>query len=47
MKKFVMVLIQIMGFVLGAAALFSIIIIGMDLINRQLEDKRGGTDTED
>lgn len=47
MKKFLMVLFQLLGFVLGAAALFSLTIVGMDLINRRIEDGKASADAEE
>ena len=45
MKKFVFVLFDVLGFVLKLFLLFSLAIIGMDLINKHNEEKLSRKDS--
>ena len=47
MKKFVLVLFQVLGFVLNAILIFGLLIVGMDLINRNKENRQKTSDNNE
>ncbi len=47
MKKFVLVLFQVLGLVLNAILIFGLLIVGMDLINRNKENGQKTSDNDE